>query len=90
MITSILVLAAAGLLLWPTGSKPEQISLPGLPPLIVPPPSPPASPAASFPSALSSLWKVRAQLKATGHLTEPEREAISLLTLALVAGSSDE
>lgn len=87
MITSVLVLAAAALLLWPNG-KSEQITLPGLPSL--PLPTLPPSPAPVYPSALENLWRVRTHIEAAGNLKQPEQQAISLLTLAIVAGSTKE
>lgn len=87
MVTVLLIAAVAAAILWPSPQASDPLEFD----LGIKPATPkPARTAPSYPSAIESLSVVRKRLAHTSHLTDQEREAISLLTLALVSGSEDE
>ena len=75
--------AAIAVLLWP--KKKEQTAVVKIDPLT--PPSPAIPKQVDYQAAMAALAVVRARLSRTEHLTEAETKAISVITLALVAGS---
>lgn len=82
MLTYLMIAAAAALVLWPTSTAPKAPSISPLGPAIEVPPLTP-----SYASAIESLSQVRRRLSYTEKLSEKESDAITALTLALVAGS---
>lgn len=85
MISATLLIAAAAgvLLLWPASQpqKPQPV-IPSLPDSAAAPSQRP-----SYHSAMTALAVVRTRLSQTETLTEKERECITSLTVALIAGS---
>lgn len=81
MMTALLLAAAAAVLLWPA---PKQDSPYASSP--VPYGPPPAPKPASYIEAVAALQLVRKRLAATDQLSEPQIEAVNVLTLALVSG----
>lgn len=82
MMTLILLAVAAAALLWPAGAEKVQPSLPPLP-------AEPASSKPTYQTAIAALATIRRRLSATASLTDAEKDAINLLTLALVSGSEE-
>lgn len=91
MIPFLLAAAAVAVLCWPSKRSDSGALL--FPPAVLPPPPvPPAPPhrGVSYESALRALSQVRSRLAATESLSEKERAAVDVLTLALVNGSDSE
>jgi hypothetical protein len=57
--------------------------------LRLPTPTPPDQAAPSYRDAIANLAAVRLRLKATGKLDDDQKQAIDVLTLALVDGSDE-
>lgn len=82
MMTLILLAVAAAALLWPATAEKAPPSLPSLP-------SEPVSSRPTYQTAIAALATIRRRLSSTASLTDAEKDAINLLTLALVSGSED-
>jgi hypothetical protein len=81
MMTMLLLAAAAAVLLWPAPKQDSPYAS-----LTVPSVPPPQPKEASYIEAIAALQVVRKRLAATDQLSEPQVEAVNVLTLALVAG----
>lgn len=81
MMTVLLLAAAAAVLFWPAPKKDSPYASAPVPYGPPPPPKP-----ASYIEAVAALQLVRKRLAATDQLSEPQIEAVNVLTLALVAG----
>jgi hypothetical protein len=88
MLTVLLIAAAAAAILWP--SPKARTHFDGELGVDIKPPAPRTMQAPSYPVAMEALCVVRKRLAHTSHLTDQERQAITLLTLALVSGGDDE
>lgn len=88
MITTVLIVAAIAVVLWP------QMKAPATPKPLAPadmaPLTPPRPPHPSYHAAIAALAQVRHRVSQTDQLGDPQRKAIETLTLALVAGSDAE
>ena len=88
MIAYALIAAAGIALLWPSKKpKPSDIDLGKL---VDDKPVVPASKGITYIQSVASLQNVQKRLEATEELDEEQREAINVITLALVRGSSSE
>jgi hypothetical protein len=81
MITTLLLAAAAAVLLWPAAKQDSPYA--SSPVAYGPPPAPKP---ASYIEAVAALQLVRKRLVATDQLSEPQIDAVNVLTLALVSG----
>jgi len=88
VITTVLIVAAVAVVLWP------QLKTPAAPKPLVPadlaPLAPPRPPHPSYHAAIAALAQVRHRVAQTDQLGDDQKKAIEVLTLALVAGSDAE